>query len=291
MIHKLDRKSILFINIVLAVFGVATVMLSIILFQSTIRILVESIGIGLIATGFVNFFDRLFVEADKDTDIDIVAMQRAKTNQTVYRLKYQSQKVDILGVSIADVLKEFTQNSRHEMIDRILRHSARLRLFFVHPDAGFLTQRAREDHISYDELRSRQIKSVEMVVTFYKLLLEAYQRDSLSDSLSTGNVGSVEIRLINVCPYISIYRVDNSVYWGLYTANKTGEESPLFFSKKMDKDGMFEILKDHIYGLLPKEDIDNLYLLKMIIKDRPPILNRAIVDQILGTQRVDELLK
>jgi hypothetical protein len=288
---KLDRRSILLINAGLAVVGGATVILSIILSQSTARILIESIGVGLIATGLVNFFDKLLIETQKDTDVDIIAMQRAKTNQTVYRLKYQSEKVDILGVSIADVLKEFTQGSRHEMIGRILRHSTRLRLLLVHPDANFLIQRAREDHVSWDELHTRQLKSVEMIVAFYKLLLEAYQRDSHSDSLSTGNVGSVEIRLINACPYMSIYRVDNTIYWGLYTTYKTGEDSPLFFSKKLDKEGMFEILKDHVYGLLPKEETDNLYLLKMIIKDQPPILNRTLVDRLLGEKRVDELLK
>lgn len=288
---KLDRRSILLINFGLAIIGGATVVLSIILSQSTVRILIESIGVGLIATGFVNFFDKLLVEAQKDTDVDIIAMHRAKADQTVYRLKYQSEKVDILGVSIADVLKELTQGSQHEMVDRILRHSTRLRLLLVHPDASFMIQRAKEDHVSWDDLYARQLKSVEMVVKFYKLLLSTYQRESKAGTLSTGNVGSVEIRLINVCPYISIYRVDNTIYWGMYTTSKTGEESPLFLSKKMDKDGMFELLKDHVYGLLPKEDPENLFLVKMIMKDHPPMLNRPLVDQILGAKRVGELLK
>ena len=290
MTRKFDRKYILIINLVVTVIGGGVVILSINLLESVMRILTEAIGTGLIATGLVNFFDKFFVEAQEETDIDIVSMRRARPDRAIYGLKYKAEKVDILGVSLADVLKEISRDSRHEMVERVLKQSTRFRLLFIHPDSSFLIQRAAEDHISWDELHDRQVKSVEMAVKFYRLLLEAYNREDKADTLRTSNVGSVEICLINTCPYISLFRADNSMYWGLYTAHKTGEETPLFFSKKMDREGMFEILKDHFYGLLPKEKAENPYLLKMIIKDQPPILNRSLANQILGVQKVDELL-
>lgn len=282
---------ILLINVGLALLGVALDAISFTMEASFGRFFMESAGVGLIATGFVNFFDKLLVEAEKDVEIEIVAMERAKTNQTIYKLKFQHEKVDILGVSIGSVLKEFADDPQNEMVDRIIRHSTRLRLMCVHPESPFLIQRAREDQTSWEELHHRQIQSVEKIVMFYKLLETAYQRETKAGTIRHGNVGSVEIRLINDCPYLSIYRVDDTIYWGLYTTSKSGHESPLFMSKKLDKDGMFELLKDHIYALLSNEGGENYTILKMAMKDRPPTLNRPLAEQILGKDKVEEILK
>jgi len=291
MIKKLDRKHILIINVVVAIVGGSILILGFSIHESVWRVLIEATGTSLIATGFVNFLDKLLVEAQESVDIEIVSMRRARPNRSIYGLKYSAQKVDILGVSLADVLKEFTRDSKREMVDCVLKQSTRLRLLLVHPDSKFLVQRASEDHITWEELHERQLKSVEMIVKFYKILLDEYQREERAGSLRTRNVGSVEIDLIDVCPYISLFRTDNEIYWGLYTSHKTGEETPLFFSKKMDKEGMFENLKDHFYGLLPKDNNENSSLLRMIIKDQPPNLNRHLVNQLLGAQKVDEVLK
>ncbi|MCC6567701.1 MAG: hypothetical protein IT315_00535 [Anaerolineales bacterium] len=290
MIPKLDRRMILLINIGLALLGVTLDAISFNMSQSFGRFFMESVGIGLVATGFVNFFDKLLVEADKDVEIEIVAMERAKTNQTIHRLKYLHEKVDIMGVSIAAVLREISEDPQNEMVDRILRHSTRLRLICVHPESPFLIQRAHEDHVSWEDLHNRQVLSVEKIVKFYKALLSAYQRETLAGTLRHSAIGSVEVCLTNDCPYLSIYRVDDTIYWGLYTTSKSGHESPLFMSKKLDKDGMFELLKDHIYSLLSNDNKDNFTLIKMAMKDQPPTLNRALAEQILGEDKVRELL-
>ncbi|MCC6300061.1 MAG: hypothetical protein IT314_12240 [Anaerolineales bacterium] len=291
MIPKLDRRMILLVNIGLALLGVALDAISYSMEETFGRFFMESVGVGLIATGFVNFFDKLLVEAERDVEIEIVAMERARTNQTIYKLKYQHEKVDILGVSIGSVLKELADDPQNEMVDRILRHSTRLRLMCVHPESPFLVQRAHEDQTSWEDLHHRQIQSVEKIVKFYKNLDTAYQRETMLGTIRHGNVGSVEIRLINDCPYLSVYRVDDAIYWGLYTTSKSGHDSPLFMSRKLDKDGMFELLKDHIYALLSSEGADAGTILKMAMKDRPPTLNRLLAEQILGKERVDELLK
>lgn len=291
MIPKLNRRMILMINTGLALIGVVLDAISFNMIGETFgKFFMESVGVGLIATGFVNFFDKLLVEEVKDVEIEIVAMERARTNQTIHRLKYQHEKVDILGVSIAAVLREISEDPQNEMVDRILRHSTRLRLICVHPESPFLSQRAREDHVSWDDLHNRQMQSVENIVRFFKRMQSAYQRETVAGTLRHSNVGSVEVRLINDCPYLSIYRVDDTIYWGLYTTSKSGHESPQFMSKKLDKDGMFELLKDHIYALLSTENGNNFTLIKMAMKDQPPTLNRALAEQILGAERVREIL-
>lgn len=292
MLQSLDRRKILVISVLLAVGGIALDAIAASLeLNSTLRFLCESIGVGLIASGFVNFFDKLLVETPREPEIGIIAMERAKTDPKIHRMKYEREKVDILGVSIAAVLREFTDDPQNEMVDRIIRHSTRLRLICVHPDSPFLRQRAREDRVSWEELHARQVASVERIVKFYKLLFSSYQRENTAGTLKHGNVGSVEVRLINDCPYISLYRVDDSIYWGMYTTSKSGHESPLFLSNKQDKDGMFELLKDHLYALLANEGADEMTLISMPMKDHPPKLNVLLAEQILGKERVVELLK
>ena len=291
MLQNLDRRKILTISVVLAILGIAIDTASFIFGDSVTRYLIESIGTGLIATGFVNFFDKLLVETQKEPEIGIVAMERAKTSQNIHRMKYEHEKVDIMGVSIAAVLREFTDDPQNEMVERIIRHSTRLRLICVHPESPFLVQRAHEDRVSWEDLHARQISSVEHIVKFYKLLHSTYYREHEAGTIRHSNVGSAEVRLINDCPYISIYRVDDTIYWGMYTTSKSGHESPLFVSKKLDKDGMFDLLKDHLYALLTKEKGDDLTIIKMPMKDQPPTLNRPLAEQILGKERVEKLLK
>jgi len=50
-------------------------------------------------------------------------------------------------------------------------------------------------------------------------------------------------------------------------------------------------LKDHFHELLPKEKSESTHLLKMLIKDQPPLLTRALAIQLLGAEKVDELLR
>jgi hypothetical protein len=292
MLENLDRRKILAISIFLAVGGIALDAIAANLDpDTTTSFLLESVGVGLIASGFVNFFDKLLVETPKEPEIGIIAMERARTNPSIHQLKYEHEKVDILGVSIAAVLREFTEDPQNEMVDRVIRHNTRLRLICVHPESPFLRQRAREDRVSWDDLHARQIASVERVVKFYKMLYSSYQREHEAGTIKHGNVGSVEVRLINDCPYISLYRVDDAIYWGMYTTSKSGHESPLFLSNKQDKDGMFELLKDHLYALLSNEGADELTLISMPMKDHPPKLNVLLAEQILGKERVVELLK
>jgi hypothetical protein len=289
---KLSHEKIIYLNIILALSGLFLVAVGIILSGSWLQILFEAVGTSLIATGLVNFVDKFFHESKTDS-ISIISIHRAQINRSLYDEKYNVRRVDILGISITNVLKEFIRDPEQQIIERVLKQNLRLRLNFIHPETEYLEhQRAIEDHISWETLHSRQIKSVEMVVLFYKMLLDAYRKENTGKLLRTGSIGSVEINLLHCCPYISIFRADEKIYWGLYTSNKTGEASPLFLTEKQEEEGMFEVIKEHYYGLLNNEkDPDNSYLVKFIIKDNEPILNIPLAEKLLGKERLDELLK
>lgn len=287
---KLDRRQILLVNILLICVGVAFLLWAINISQQHVRIILEAIGTGLIATGGVNFIDKLFTEKEAEIDVKLISPQRLDVDQYIYSAKYRAKKVDIFGVSITEALREFVNDPRDEIIDRIFMHRLRLRLVFVHPDAEFLLQRAGEDHISAEELRNRQLNSIKLAIQFYKKLLKEYS-DRVDKIGKMSQVGSVEILLIKACPYVSIYRVDNKIYWGVYGSHKSGNESPLFLSIKHEEAGMFDFMKEHYYTHVNnKEKFGDLHLVKMILRDREPYLNLPLVQQLLGKEMVDELL-
>jgi hypothetical protein len=287
---KLARNQILLVNIVLIAVGVIMTMWAIIVPPTEGQILLEAVGTGLIAAGGVNFIDKFFAEKADEKDIVLVSPQRSDVDPLIYTSKYRGKKVDIFGVSVTEVLNEFLHDQGEDIIERIFAHRLRLRLVFVHPDADFLNQRAGEDHISYDELRNRQLNSIQLAIRFYRKLLDEYSmRARKSGKLS--KMGSVEILLMKACPYVSIYRVDNKIYWGLYASHKSGTESPLFLSEKREETGMFDFIKEHYYTHINnKERFDDLHLIKMILRDREPYLNRSLVDHLLGKDIVDALI-
>ncbi|MBI5934683.1 MAG: hypothetical protein HY867_13335 [Chloroflexi bacterium] len=286
---NLDRRQILLVNIVLICAGAALLLWAINISQPHVKILLEAMGTGLIATGGVNFIDKLFTEKERE-DSKLIAQQRLDVDQLFYASKYRAKKVDIFGVSITEALNEFVTDSREEIFDRIFSHRLRLRLIFVHPDAEFLVQRAGEDHISADELRNRQLNSVKLAIQFYKKLFTEYNvRSKKIGKLS--QMGSVEILLMKACPYVSVYRVDNKIYWGVYGSHKSGNESPLFLSVKREEGGMFDFMKEHYYTHVNnKEKFDDLHLVKMILRDKEPYLNIPLVHHLLGKDKVDEIL-
>jgi hypothetical protein len=287
---KFDRRHILLVNVVLIAIGVSFLLWAIIAAPAKGQIMLEAIGTGLIATGGVNFIDRFFVEKEKEEDAKLIAAQRLDVDPFIYAAKYNAKKVDIFGVSVTEPLKEFLNDPSEKIIEKVFTERLRLRLVFVHPDAVFLQQRAMEDHITAEELRARQLSSVKLAIQFYKKLVDAYnQRAKKPGKLS--RMGSVEILLIEACPYVSLYRVDNKIYWGLYASHKSGIESPLFLSEKREDTGLFDFIKEHYYTYVNnKEQFDKLHLVKMTLRDKAPYLNRALVDSLLGKKAVDALL-
>jgi len=287
---KLDRRHILLVNVLLIAIGVIFLLWAIIAVQTNGKIFLEAIGIGLIAAGGVNFIDKFFSEKEKEDDIKLVSPQRSDADPLIYMTKYRAKKVDIFGVSVTEVFNEFLNDQGEDIVDRVFSHRLRLRMVFVHPDADFLNQRAGEDHISAEELRNRQLNSIKLAIRFYKKLLDEYNlRVKKKGKMS--KMGSLEILLIKACPYVSIYRVDNKIYWGLYASHKSGTESPLFLSEKREETGMFDFIKEHYYTHVNnKERFDDLHLIKMTLRDREPYLNRNLVDHLLGKDNVDAFL-
>ncbi|MGC1375666.1 MAG: hypothetical protein WA821_05560 [Anaerolineales bacterium] len=286
MMKQFSRREILLINIMVIVVGLVLDLVGLLASDALLRALLESIGTGLIATGGVNFLDRILVE--RENGLQIVSWQRSATGKSIYNKKYEAEKVDILGITLDEVLEEIVSQPQ-KMLYHIFHHRARLRLLFLHPDAKFLEQRAMEDRMSRDAMRARQLLSVERSVIFYKFLKKEYEKASRNQRLVAGLIGSVDIKLVDICPYISIFRVDDEMYWGIYTSDVSGRDLPLFLANDGEKKLLFGQIKQHFYAQFSKglTSEDN-YLVKLNFG--PPVLNTELVEALLGAEKVKKLL-
>lgn len=296
---KLNRREVILINVVITLVGVIVVFIGTIAGVPILSTLLEAIGTGLIATGGVNFLDRLLAERPQTDGVIMVAGTRRSLDLNIHVRKYRADKVDILGMSLSDCLREIADNPNQTMINpmvnRVLFNNTRLRLLFVHPDSEYVSQRAMEDNTGDEtELRERQKQSVEYCILFYKRLAEHYQV-ALENKVIDKPRGSVQIKLLEFCPYMTIERYDNDIYWGLYTSDIAGINAPMFLTNRDENYLLYDRLKNHFVGLLNKNLRSNnhsskdYFLVKMELG--MPLLNRELAESILGEKRLKTLLE
>ncbi len=284
---KLHKSNILLINTLVSLLGLVIVLIGIVFGENNpkVKAFLDPVGIGLIASGGVNFLDKVFTqENDEDSSntIKIVATQRTNLDPRIHYKKYSAKKIDIVGVNLDQCLREILEDPHKKMIKNIFSgKTERLRLLFVDPNAQFISQRALEDGVRESEIVGRQRDSIKMCIEFYKLL--KYERDQRLHNNETNGHCKVEIRLIDFCPHITIERYDDQCYWGLYTSDDIGVHSAIFRVSSKENDVLFEQLKKHFYGLQTKhlDDTQDNRLLSMTLGK--PWLNEPLVESRLDT--------
>lgn len=290
---KLQKSKILLINTVVSLLGVVIVFIGTVFFdkvdESKKKSVLDAIGIGLIASGGVNFLDKVFAQENKEDDIsqvEILEKRRFNVDARIHKKKYSARNIDIVGVTLSSCLHQIVEDPRRQMIKNIFSGKTEcLRLFFVNPNASFIIQRALEDGISVDKIKGRQKESIKMCVKFYKLLKD--ERDKRHHNHEINGNCNVEIRLIDFCPYITIERYDNESYWGLYTSDTVGLNSIVFKVPKQKNYELFEQLRKHFDGLQAKslEKTKDNILLSMTLEELT--LNESLVLDSLNIDKND----
>lgn len=257
---KLRTKYYVSVNIIICLIGVILIMAGIANGGQFVRPLLEAIGIGLLAAGAINILDRAVTLQPPPPPvtivprIEVVAEKRISTPQSILDSKYEASKIDILGVSLTHALEELVNDPGQRIIDRLLKNNLQLRLQFVHPNSPFLEQRAREDKLAHADLVKRQRHAVELCKVFYDQLRTAYDTACRAGTLDTHLTGSLQIKLLDFCPYMTIYRLNEDViYWGIYTSSTQGVNLPLFKTSESADPAFYKHLHQHIHGLLERD--------------------------------------
>ena len=249
---KLDRPKILLINLLLIAGGVIFVLSGALGVQGTASAILLAIGTSLIATGGVNLLDRLFTESPK-TSVSLVSLMRMTMDRRIHDKKDNAKVVEILGISLTECLCEINNDPKHEVVKHILTiPETRIRMMFIHPKARFLKQRYLEDNFPrLDDLLERQRQSMEACVELYHILCQFYKHEKDLDR-NFEPKGSLAIKLIEACPYVSMERYDDQVYWGIYTSDTPGKKAPIFLTRQDDDPKLFDKFKKHFNALFDR---------------------------------------
>ena len=284
---KLRLKYFIAVNIGFCSVGVILILIGIINGGTIARPMLEALGIGLLAAGAVNILDRAVTLVPPPPPpvpvqrVEVAAETRIAIPESILDMKYKAAKVDLIGISLTHFLEEQINDPRHRIINRLLLNNLRLRVYMVHPESKYLEQRAREDKWDISELVRRQKKGVELCVQFYEQLHSAYEAAKQNGTLNTHLTGRLQIKLLDFCPYITIYRIDEEeIYWGIYTSDTTGINLPLFKTCASTDAAFYKKLHQHIHGLMER-DLRYPDLVSMPEMGEP-VLNKKMADKILG---------
>ena len=286
MSKTFTKKTIYFVNVLMIAIGVIVLFCSLFFVQNEIgREILVAVGTGLVAAGLVNLFDRYLVEKPPQQAVTLLSTQRKNLGKKHHDQKYSASKFDLLAVSMLDCLKEIVDDKR--MIEQILFANFRMQLVFVDPNAVFIRQRAFEDKMSKNDLIGRQKQSVTYVVEFYKKISQAYETARENGRLNENKVGNIEIKVIKVCPYITIERFDDEIFWGLYTSAAEGKNCTMLSVKESSNHELFDQLKKHFYALLNRAPGN--YLLTLTTGGPPKLYSNAI-KSIIGEDNLENIL-
>ncbi|HEY9087694.1 MAG TPA: hypothetical protein VIO36_05955 [Anaerolineaceae bacterium] len=248
---KVEKPQIIWINLFIIALGIIFILWGYLGASGAGAGILEAIGTGLIATGGVNLLDRLFTEVPKRTGVSLVSLMRTTMDPKIHERKDRALKIDTLGVSITAALAEIYNDSQQMVIKNILyKPKTRVRMMFLHPEAEFMKQRYLEDEFrTLDQLVDCQKKSLEYCVLIYAAIKKRYDNERRIEP-SFEPLGSLVIKLIEVCPYVSMERYDDDLYWGIYTSDSPGKKAPVFLTTEADNSELIRKFKDHFEHLL-----------------------------------------
>jgi len=300
----LNRAQIVVLNIVLLLFGLGIVAYELALVPNPIVSgLLNAFGTTLAATGSITLLIHLLKETPTLIGPELITMRRKSVTKAIHSRKETASKVDMLGITLTDFLAEVTKDRNHELLHNILNNTeSRVRIMFMHPNASYLHQRSFEDDDhTLTTILSRQAESLKYCVQLYSSL-ENQLKEERKRNPQFEPRGSLIIKLIEACPYISYERYDKDIYWGLYTSDSPGNACPVFLTTSKDDD-LYEKLKAHFLALLqngyeeatkpsrPKKNSSGDHNILLTVDYKGPWLNEKLISTLLGVKEYADLKK
>jgi hypothetical protein len=273
------------IDIVVTLSGLVLILLAGYVRNSLLVSTLLALGTSLVAAGIITYLMRTLHAGDaaRDDQITIASPDRRSLENEYRRRTYSAHKVDILSIALGGALEEMAEDRREKMLRRTLSDGAQVRLMFLSPAAEYVRQRAAENGTSPVEFQETLKQSIVYCVSIFERLKRLFEADH-ARSFEREQVGSLEIRLTDLCPYFTIFRTDADIIWGVYTSTKKGYFSPAFHVSQRQTP-LYDELMGHFNRLWDKS-LDNKtneanYLVRFD-GSSPPLINEKLLTSILG---------
>lgn len=216
--------------------------------------------------------------------VRIVTSNRRLLDKEYRERKLTARTIDIVSMALSSALDEIATDPNCALLKRILYDNAQVRLMFVTPTSPCVLQRAAEDGDSVAGLQAKLKDAVRRVVQIYELLKRLFDEEKQRGNIRPDRMGSLEIRVLDFCPHFTIYRTDNSVLWGIYTATNLGLYSAVLQVKKSHED-LFQQMIQHFDSLWKFPSLERAAEESYLISCHchvQPMLNEKLVNELLG---------
>ncbi len=222
-----------------------------------------ALGTALLTAGAASLLYRvLYLRTQARESIKLwCEHRRSNYGEDAYRTE-KAQQIDVLGVACRHFLEILAApNSR--LRERILHHGVQVRVLFVRPGSSYAVQRALEDgKQDIGEMERHLRHSLSLAKEIYSCL-----ETEMKHGIARATCGTFEARVTDHCIYHALTRLDNVIYWGLYTAHKPGSESPSLMIPSTVA-SVFKDLSEHFTRLWTREE-ENCWVVKFTEGDLP----------------------
>ncbi len=203
-------------DIILFLSGVCLVLLSGAVQPRMLTSLLEALGIGLVAASMVSFLSRLADTRDETEKLKFLVVPKINMGDKYNELREKARTHDLMAIAMTGCLQHFIDSEK--LLKGVVLHGTKHRLVFLGPGAEYVKQRAEEDHVELEQLKHRLGESAERSRKVYEKLRGLWK----TYEKNRENAGSLEIRVMQVCPHITIFRADETIIWGPYLSYTQG---------------------------------------------------------------------
>jgi hypothetical protein len=207
------------IDVILFLSGVCLVLLSDAVQLTMLTSLLQALGTGLVAASIVSGLSRFADTRDETEKLRLWTSQRIIREDLYNRLREKAKTHDLMAIALTGSLQHFIDSEK--LLNGVVLHRTEHRLMFLRPGAEYVKQRAREDCVELEQLKLRLCESAERSRRIYEKLRGLW----LKYGENRTGAGSLEIRVMQMCPHMTIFRADKTIIWGLYLSYIPGASS------------------------------------------------------------------
>jgi len=237
------KKSLLLYLLTITI-GIIIVLLALIITNKAFEFLSNAIGTGLISSGFVALLLLFINNEENHKHMKIISTDRSTLDEKYKKRSYSAKEIDIMGIALSGVMKELATDESERLLKHILYENAKVRLMFLSPESEYTKQRALEDGVTEKDLLKGLNETLINSLKLYNRINKIYNNEYSKKSIQRDKMGTIEIKITDMCPHLTIYRTDNNIAWGLYTAASKGIYSTAMEVNNKQKK-IFEELKKH----------------------------------------------
>lgn len=198
----------------------------------------------------------------------------------VYRKrKKEAKELRLMSIAAIGAIKDYSTDE--SLLSKVICNNCHVKIMFLGPDSDYVRIRAWKDGLcTLDGTPDQTITKIKKTIKNVKLIHTMLNKLLLQNDSSTcyPSVGSLEVRLLDMEPNMTLFISDKKILWGVYTSVQPGHESTVL--EVTEQHGkLFNDLERH-FDRLWSAHIDRWILRYSQESTAGPELNESIINSL-----------